>query len=179
MKPRVESADSEIGRYSRDLIVVLANLERLHAQLAELIDVKIERMRRCDVAGMNECVSGEQELVGKIGEQEGLRRMLTDRMGRGYGMSPQKARRLTACQLAEVIPPPQRDELRDLATRLEALMTRIVRRNRIASQLSGGILAHMDAILSAMISPQVQAGAYSKRGSAVDATPQRLFETVG
>ena len=172
-------AESDVGRCSQELIAVLARLEGLHTQLAELIDAKIERMGRCDVAGMSECRSSEQALIGRIGEQEGLRRSLTDRIGRGYGMSPQRARRLTASQLAEKLASSQGEELLRLAGRVQALATRIVRRNRVAGQLGSGILAHMETILSAMTGPGEQSGAYCPHGQVLGPAPRRLFETVG
>ncbi len=183
MKGSVESdrpsADSEVGRHSGELITVLNRLMELHTLLAELIEAKIERMGRCDTSGMNECTSREQELVARIGEQESLRRVLTDRIGRSFGMSAAKARRLTASQLAEKLTPPRREMLLDVAGRLQALTTRIARRNRLVGRLSEEMLGHMNSILSAMTAPQAQAGAYSPGGKKLAEAPQRLFETVG
>ncbi|MCP4247621.1 MAG: flagellar protein FlgN [bacterium] len=173
MKP-VESRD-----YSRDLIRVLTELETLHQSLAELIDRKIDRMRSGDVTEINACTAREQELVGRIGEQEGLRRVLTDRIARSFGMSPQKARRMTASQLAERMAQPWASELLAVAERLQRLTTRIENRNRMAGRLSGAILEHMDAVLSAMTAPRPATGAYGRQGVRLSAGPTRLFETVG
>ena len=173
MKP-VESRD-----FSRDLIRVLSGLEALHQGLAELIDQKIDRMRAGNVAEINACTTREQELVGRIGEQEGLRRVLTDRIARSFGMSPQKARRMTASQLAERMAQPWASELLALAGRLQRLTARIENRNRMAGRLSGAILEHMDVVLSAMTAPGPASGAYGRRGACLPAGPTRLFETVG
>jgi len=177
--PGGSPVELEAGRYGRELIIVLGRLMDLHTLLAELVESKIERMRRCDVTGLSECVRDEQELAGKIGETEGLRRALTDRIGRSYGMSSPKARKLTATQLAERFPPPQRDELLDLARRLQELAMRITRRNQVAARISGAMLTHLDTVLSAMTVGGAEPGAYSQRGRRLEAEPKRLFETVG
>lgn len=162
-----------------ELVMVLNRLEKLHARLAEAIDGKIDRMRVCDVAGINECMGREHELVGQVGEKEGLRRVLTDRIGRAFGMSPQKARRLTATQLAQKLPAPQAERLLESAGRLQELTRRIARRNRVAGRLSGQMLEHLDTVLSAVTAPSDRHGAYSSGGRSAGSAPRRLFEAVG
>ncbi len=165
--------------YCDELIVMLGRIESLHAELAEVIDRKIERMQACDVPGINECIGRERELVGQVGEQEGLRRALTDRIGRSFGMSPPKARRLTAAQLATRLPEPQAGRLLASAGRLQELARRITRRNRVAGRISGDLLQHLDTVLSAVAAPDERQAAYSAGGRAVASAPKRLFETVG
>ena len=165
--------------YCDELITVLGRIESLHAELVEAIDRKIDRMRACDVPGMNESTSRERELVGRIGEQEGLRRVLTDRIGRSFGMSPPKARGLTATQLARKLPEPQATRLLACAGRLQELTRTIARRNRVAGRLSGDLLRHLDAVLSAVVATDERQVAYSAGGQSVASVPRRLFETVG
>lgn len=159
--------------------MLLGRLQGLHAELAEAIDRKIDRMRACDVAGINECLGREQELVGQVGEKEGLRRVLTDRVGRSFGMSPQKARRLTATQLARKLPSSQGQRLLENAGRLQEFTRRIARRNRVAGRLSSEMLEHLDTVLLAVAAPSERHGAYSSGGRSVVSAPKRLFETVG
>lgn len=165
--------------HSGELVEMLTRLEELHTELAAVIERKIKCMRECDVAGMSECTANERELVGKIGEGEGSRRLLTDRLARACGLSAQKARRLTAAQLAERLPAAQGSDLLAAAGRLRSLTTRIVRRNHVAGRFGGNMLRHMDVILSAMTAPRERSGAYSSAGRTVGATPRQLFETVG
>jgi len=165
--------------YCDELIMVLDRLEKLHGELAEVIDRKIDRMRVCDVPGMNECLGREQDLVAQVGEKEGLRRVLTDRVGRSFGMSPQKARRLTATQMAERLPAPHGRRLRASAGRLQELARRIERRNRVAGRLSTDVLEHLDTVLSAVTAPPDRSSAYSFAGRSVATAPRRLFEAVG
>ena len=165
--------------YGGELVEMLTRLEELHTELAVVIERKIECMRQCDVAGMNECTANERELVGKIGEREGRRRVLTDRLARACGLSARKARRLSAAQLAERLPAGQRSDLLAVTGRLRSLTTGIARRNQVAGRLGGNMLRHMDGILSAMTAPRERSGAYSSAGRTVGATPRQLFETVG
>ena len=165
--------------FSGELVATLTRLEELHTELATVIDRKIDCMRECDVAGMNECTASERELVGKIGEGEGQRRTLTDRLARSWGLPPQKVRRMAADQLAGQLPPPQRADLLTATSRLRSLTTRIARRNRVAGTLGTRMLQHMDAILSAMTAPQERSGAYSSAGRTVGTAGRQLFETVG
>ena len=165
--------------YCNELIMVLDRIESLHGELAQVIDRKIERMRVCDVAGINECTGDEQRIVEQIVEQESLRRVVTDRIGRAFGMSPQKTRRLTAKQLAGKLPVPQGGRLLASAARLQDLTRGIARRNRLAGRLSGDLLRHLDTVLSAVVTPEGRREAYSAGGSSVASAPKRLFETVG
>lgn len=161
------------------LTQALLGLERLHGELVEVIDDKIEHMRRANVAGMNECVDRERRLVRTIGQQEGQRRVAVERLGRAFGMASRKARTLTASQLAQRLPEDSGRQLLSVAGRLKTLTDRATRRNHVAGSLGRGMLAHMDGIVSAMTAPKRQGEAYSDRGRSVAHSPQRLFETVG
>jgi hypothetical protein len=165
--------------YGRELLDALTSLETSHERLAGVVDRKIECMRNCDVAGMNQCTTDEQELVRRIAEHEGRRRGLTDRLVRSYGMAPAKGRRMTAAQLADKLPPQARSDMQAVTERLRSLTTRAARRNRVAGMIGGDMLRHMGAILSAMTGGQQQYGAYTPTGRTVGADPQRLFEAVG
>ncbi len=165
--------------FGAGLVMTLTRLEELHGELAVQVDRKIERMREADTEGINECVACEQDLMRRIGEQEGLRRLLTDRLGRSYGMSPQKARRLTVAELAERLSPPHRANLIAVAQRLKKLATRVERRNRVAGALGATMVKHLGCVLSTLTASPPRAGAYSPGGGKVGAAPQRLFETVG
>ena len=178
MKPGVNDSAEPTAA---GLITVLGRLEGLHGQLAQLIDQKIDRMKRADVEGINACTSREHELVGKIGEQESLRRLLTERLTRAYGMSPRKARTAvggTVTQLAEKLASPQREQLLDVAGRLSGLANRIARRNRVAGMLGTEMLRHLSGVLCSAAGGGRDV-AYSPRGCAEGGAARRLFETVG
>jgi hypothetical protein len=162
-----------------ELVDTLCRLEGLHTDLAAVIDRKIECMRECDVAGMNECTASERELIGRIGEGEAHRRMLTDRLARACSLPLQKARGMNADQWAERLPPPDRANLLAVAGRLRSLTTRIARRNHVAGTLGARMLQHMDDVLSAMTAPTTGSGAYSSGGRTVGVASRQLFETVG
>jgi len=163
----------------RELAGSLSRLESLHRALADLVERKIDRMRAADVEGLNACTGREQSLVEEIGEQERFRRLLTDRLGRSYGMTPQKARRLTVGQWADKLPAAQAAELRAVAVRLRDVSRRIERRNRVAGALSGEMLRHLGAVLGSVNDSGGAAGGYNPCGQVASSSPRRLFETVG
>ena len=165
--------------YMGQLVEVLGRLEGLHGDLAAVVDRKIECMRECDVAGMNECTASERELVGRIGEAEGRRRLLAERLAKSLGLSARQARRMSAAELAEKLPPAPGEQFLAITDRLRSLTARIARRNHVAGSLGGRMLKHMDAVLSAMTAPKETAGAYSPAGKSVATTPRQLFEAVG
>jgi len=155
--------------------------------MADLVEEKIERMRRGDVAGLSDYAIREEALIAQISEREGLRRVVTDRIARRYGMSTQKARTLTAAYVAPRLASPWGEEVLCTAGRLRELAGRIGRRNRVASQLSGAILRHMDAVFAAMTSPRRRGDSLASyrpsgaTGSSGASTPaaRRIFEAIG
>lgn len=172
-------SNEAVRELGQALIDALLGLETLHQDLVEVIDAKIEHMRQANVVGMNTCVAQERDLVRRIGEQEGRRRVTVERLGRAFGMASSQAKRLTATQLAQRMPEDRGDLLMSVASRLKVLTDKATRRNHVAGALGRGVLNHMDGILSSMTTAQQSAGAYSAGGRSVAQSPQRLFETVG
>jgi len=171
----------------RELCMVLSRLEKLHGDIAYVVEEKIARMRRGDVTGLLDCAIREEALIGQISQGEGLRRVVTDRIARRYGMSPQKARALTAAQVAPWLAPPWGEEVLSTSGRLREVTSRVGWRNRVALQLSGAILRHMDAVFTAITSPQGRGdslGSYPRNGvtgSSGATTPaaRKIFEAIG
>ncbi len=162
-----------------ELVQALVGLEGLHTELAGVIDRKIDCMKQCDLPGMNATAAREHELVGQIGEAEGRRRMLTDRLARTLGLPPLQARRMTVDQVAAKLAEDRRADLRATAARLRSLTTHIARRNHVAGTLGSRVLRHLDAVFAAMTTPRERAGVYSSVGRKETGAQQQLFEAVG
>ena len=78
------------------LVTMLDELAGAHEQLLGAVEEKIEAMRSADTDRIRQTIEREQILVESIDEREGLRRQLTERIVRPYGVGTVAARRLSA-----------------------------------------------------------------------------------
>ena len=172
---KTESADQRLS----ELLVVLDRLTELHRDLLGAVRDKIEHMRSGDTAQLQADAVRHESLLKTIHEQEGLRRQLMDAVGRGYGISPQVARRMPARQLAERIEGRLRSGLLEAAERLRGVVREASEVNRVAVLIAQQVLHHLRCVFEAVAAPEGRPDIYSPHGTVVPSGTRRLFEMTG
>ena len=166
-------------REANALVQILDQLSVLHGSMTEVISCKIEQMRRADMEGMRDSAAKEQDLFERITERDGLRRQVTDRLGKSLGMSAGRARAMTARQLAEKIGAPVGDQLLGAAQTLRVTMNKLALTNRTAGAISGKIVEHLHGVFAAMSGADADGAEYERGGRAGTSGGRQLFEAVG
>lgn len=161
------------------LLALMQRLERLHQELRKALDLKIENMRAARLSDLHACIRREQELTAKIGEQEGLRRQLMVQIGRGFGLSPETARRLSAQRLAERLAEPFRSRFHAVALQLKNAVESVRKVNDLIGRVSTQVLKHLDDVFTAITAPEPGRTGYTPKGQAVPGTGRELFEAIG
>lgn len=161
------------------LLVLLERLEGLHLELRIVLDDKLESMRKSDMAALQDCVERESALIGRINEQEGLRKQLMERIGRGFGIASQAARMLPARRLANRLAEPQRGKIEAMTDRLKTAVTEVSKTNAMIGRVSSQVLKHLGEMFAQARGAEAAPGVYSKSGRTVAARPVELFEAVG
>ncbi|GJM24655.1 MAG: hypothetical protein DHS20C16_10700 [Phycisphaerae bacterium] len=161
------------------LVRLMDELADLHVRLLAAIEVKIEAMKTADTERIRQAMLGEKEIVEQINEREGLRKQLTVNLGRSYGLSPQRARNMTAMQLAERFAGIEAPKIERAVKKMRELTSQIARRNHVAQLVSQNILRHMRIVFSSMTAPSSGGVAYSADGQANVSANERIFDLVG
>ncbi|MCA9253551.1 MAG: flagellar export chaperone FlgN [Phycisphaerales bacterium] len=161
------------------LVRLLDEIAELHVRLLAAIDAKIAAMKTADTDQIREAMLGEKAIVEQINEREGLRKQLTVNLGRSYGVSPQRARAMTAMQLAERFAGAEAPKIEAAVKRMRELTGQIARRNHVAQLVSQNILRHMRVVFASMTAPTTGGAAYSSDGQASVSANERIFDLVG
>ncbi len=162
----------------RDLIRLLGGLQKLHGQLRSLVEVKIDAMKRADIAAMGELSRQEQTLAERLATYEESRRRLMEAMGEELGLSSQAARAITVSQLASRLSQPQRSLLRDAAGKLREVASQVAQANRVAGVVSREILNHLKFVFASVRPKEGQPVGYCGDGAPVGSGKMQIFETV-
>jgi len=171
--------DNVVQERVESLFVLLQRLEGLHVNLRAVLSDKLESMKKSDLAALHESVERERALTARINEQEGLRKQLMERIGRGYGLASQAARTLSAGRLAERLTEAHRGRLDAAASRLRAAVVEVAKINAMIGRVSSQVLKHLGALFGQIGGAEASPGAYSKSGRTVAGRPFELFEAVG
>jgi len=162
-----------------DLIRLFAVLKDLHGQLASLVQLKIDAMKRSDLPLMAKLNEREQAIVRRLEEREGLRRQLMDSIGADLGLKPAAARAMTVSELAAILPESTRHDLIASATALRAVVARLARVNRVASEIARGITGHLKWVFASVRPKDEGRSGYGVGGVLTRTADLRIFEAVG
>jgi len=163
----------------KDLIRLFGVLKDLHGQLLVLIQLKMDAMRRADLAVVNELNQREQAMVRRLEEREGLRRPLMDSIGAELGLPSRAARELTVSQLAARLSEPARRSLVDAANELRAVVAQVARLNRVAGAFTRDVMNHLKWVFASVRPKEDGPSGYTGMGVAATAADLRIFEAVG
>ncbi|MEE9243807.1 MAG: flagellar protein FlgN [Mycobacterium sp.] len=161
------------------MLVLLNRLVDLHDELRTTLSDKLDSMRRAELDGLHTCIERERALTQRIREQEGLRKQLVEQLGRGFGMSPDVARGLSARELAQRLAEPDRIRLNHVADRLKDAVDGVRRMNDLVGRVSAQVMQHVDRLFQAITTTEEPGGGYTKRGRTMTSTPQELFQAIG
>ena len=167
------------SRQVETLVNLLNEIADTHEELLVAIQKKIDAMRTANESKIKAAVERERLLVLKIEEREGLRRQLTENIARGYGIGQTTARRLSAAQLASRIGGVGAGAIDNVAGRLKTLTGQISQCNHKAQVISQNILRHMRYVFSAMTLAEGNTNGYSRMGSVLGGTENRIFDAIG
>lgn len=162
-----------------DLLMLLERLDRLHGELGDVLREKLQTMRRSDLDGIHACVHREQNLARRIDEQNGLRKQLTVKIGRAFGIAPETARAMTASGLAARVTDPYGERILDAAQRLKRTVVQVERTNRMVHQVSSRVLSHLHQVFSSIAEETEPADGYTPTGGTQTGQRRELFEAIG
>jgi len=161
------------------LIRVLTELKRLHEELALVVQNKLDAMRRADTQAIGSAVAREEFLIGRIRDQESLRRRLLDGIARDPDRSTASAQPLTAAELAARLHEPYRSRLLGLAAGLRACVRQTEEANRVAAIISAEMIRHFRQIYQVMAAAGSSPGVYARNGRPQAGGGASVFEAVG
>ncbi len=164
---------------SKDLVVLLGDLKRLHEEMLGVIRQKLAAMRQADTDALNSCLARERFLADRISQQEGLRQQLVQIIGKALGLELEARRTLTLSVLAEGLPEPERTQLLGLAAALRECLGQIESANKVAALVTGEMLKHFRQVYSAMARAGQTTGTYSSGGQLTTDRPTQVFDAVG
>jgi hypothetical protein len=171
-------ATEMVDKQARSLVRLLWDLRALQERLLEVVEARIDAMKRADLGAMRELGEREEALTRKIYERDGLRRQLADTIGEALGAPARSGRSLTVRQLAARVGDAVRPELLDAAAGLRDAVLRVVRANRIAGIIACELVQHLRWVF-ASVRPAAHPVGYSGAGAVVGPAGTRLFEAVG
>ncbi len=161
------------------LLRLMTRLGTLHDELGEAMSAKLDAMRAAKIDHMRECNKKETSIIGRIAEQEGLRRRLMEEVGRGFGMSAPVARTLSARALADRLAEPNRARLQEVSSKLCTSIEGVRRINDLVGGISKQTLHHLTEVFNAAIAGNEPAGVYTNTGATESAGRLELFEAIG
>lgn len=150
-------SQSKAPRTIPELVTLMSGLETMYGELTQLLEAKVEAMRRADVEGMSQLGAKEIALTQRMHERDVLRKQVLERIGKGIGLNSTRSRTLTVSQLTAHLDESQRALLLDAAKRLRTAVFRSARVNRLAGAVARDVLEHMRWVF-ASVRPKVQAG---------------------
>ena len=161
------------------LVRLLDEIAELHTRLLAAIELKIDAMKTADTEQIRQTMLGEKEIVEQINEREGLRKQLTVNLGRSFGVSPERARSMSAMQFAERFAGKEASRIENAVKKMRELTSQIASRNHVAQLVSQNILRHMRVVFASMTAPSTGGVAYSADGQANVSANERIFDLVG
>jgi len=162
-----------------DLITLLDGLCELQEKLIELIRVKMDAMRRADVAKLRTLHDEERALAKRLQARETLRRDLMMGIGEELGFSKNRARNMTVSQVVAHLSEITGGRLVDVATRLRHTACKTAKANRVAGAVARETINHLRWVFAAIRPEDDTPVGYSGQGAVTGPQQTRIFETLG
>lgn len=163
----------------KELTVLLTEMRQLHEGLLSAIQRKMAAIRSADEQGMHASSRRERELADRIREQEGLRRVLMERVGALLGVGPADARKMSMRALAERVEEPARSRLLVLGNELRGLASEVLRLNRIVALVSREMINHFRNVYGTITRGGVDREVYGRTGRTRETATPALIDTTG
>lgn len=139
-----------------ELVTLMGGLEGLYGELTQLLESKVNAMRRADVEGMSQLGAKEIALTQRMRDRDALRKQVLERIGKSIGLNSARSRTLTVSQLTAHLDEPKRATLMEAAKRLRTAVFRAARVGRLAGAVARDVLEHMRWVF-ASVRPKGQA----------------------
>lgn len=162
-----------------DFARLLDNQADLHAELAGVVQNKIDAMRRADMQALYAGNEEERRLVERIQEREGLRKQMLDAIGRTLGMTSGVARALTVSDLMRRAPAVEGERISQAAQRLRKQLAQLAQVNSRATILSRELVHQLGCILAAATRPGEGSWGYAPSGTPTTVANVRIFDALG
>ena len=171
--------DTATTKRLNDLIRLLEHTCAMYGQLLETVQAKIDAVRRADLNAMREQTGKEHALAGRLHEREGLRCRLMEAIGKELDIPARQARDMTMSQLASYVSSGDGQRLSEISCKLREMVSRVAQANRIAGVTTREILNHLKWVLDSVKPKDEQPAGYDGDGTAIPASGNKIFETVG
>jgi hypothetical protein len=162
-----------------ELVNLLGQLRDLYMDMQNILNGKLDAMRRADSDKLNELVGHERGLVERIRERDGLRKRLVAMVCGEIGLGHDVAATITLTELASRIKEPRRGHLMSLSQSLKEVVTKVGETNRVIATVSDVMLKHFGKVHEAMIMSSEDPGLYSAKGVSSRGGGQVMFSAVG
>ncbi len=174
MMPKA-SGDSRIG----ELVNLLGQLRDLYVDMQNILNAKLEAMKKADSDRLNDLVGRERGLVERIRERDGLRKQLVMLVCGEIGLGRKTAATITLTELAARIKEPRRGHLLSLSQSLREVVTKVGETNRVIATVSDVMLKHFSKVHEAKTMSPEDPGVYSAKGISSRGGGRIMFSTVG
>lgn len=169
------TGQSRIG----ELVNLLGQLRDHYMNMQDILNGKLDAMRRADSDKLNELVGIERGLVERIRERDGLRKQLVAMVCGEIGLGDDVAGTITLTELAARIKEPRRGHLLSLSQSLKEVVTKVGETNRVIATVSDVMLKHFGKIHEAMTMSPEDPGLYSAKGVSSRGGGRAMFCAVG
>lgn len=163
----------------RDLVRLLGEQTRLHAEMTAHMGDKLAAMRRANAEEIQAITARELALAEQAAEREGLRRQITRRIAEGRGVPRGRADAMRLTELAELLAEPRRSQLLTAATGLKAVLAELQRLQRTHVLVTHETLKHLRQVVAVMCGGGPATESYSRGGKHTQCASASVFEAVG
>jgi len=158
--------------------LILAMQEELqgHKKLSAVLDNKLDAMRHFDVSRLESLRQKEQCLLDSV-RMIGQRRLeAVNRVAAELLPQQRRGRFMTAQELAQAAPEPQRSKMLALAAMLKEVAENIQRVNRVNAVATKKVLGHFDHIFNIIAQSGRDIGLYGRAGKKSILEQNRLLD---
>jgi hypothetical protein len=171
---------NELTRLTGELIVLIEQMIDRQVALRDVVQGKMEAMRRCDVDAMLKTSHQESDLTTAVAALDRRRCEIVSRMCRLMDFSRKTdVKAVTLRMLAAKLDPQSGGRLTQLADRLRAEMLKLAEANRVIELVCREMMAYFKALFTAMVQSEHDAPTYSPDGEVGPAAGARVLEAVG
>jgi len=167
-----------VERRVEQLETVLGELRRLHDELSLVVRNKLESIRKADTDAIRSATTREEFLIGRIREQDGMRKQLLELIGKALDVPAPRARVMTIREVAAHVTEPARSRLLALAAALRERVRETAEGNRVAAVVSHEMLRHFRQVYEVMARVDDSPAVYSRTGRAERRCGTNVFDAV-
>ncbi len=163
----------------REFSRLLDALCQLQMELADVLQLKLDAMRRADLPAMQRVGEREVALVRSIEQRNGLRLQLMDAMANDWQLPEGAGRTMTMSQLTARLSGGARDGLVCVVDRLRDAVALVARTNATVSVVAREVVGHLRWVFASVRPADEQPTGYAGDGAVVTVPTAGIFEMMG